>query len=237
MHLVYLDEVKHDGNKEPYHWLCGLAVPQEDIVDIETSLNTISKDFFGSPLLDVSTEFHATHIIQGKGAFKGRAIDERLSVIQKLAKVISDHPNIGRIVVRVDVAGIAPRDCQKLAFMLFVERVNQLMRARSSLGLLIADLDKEYVSANVRNLSSYKAMGTEFRYGQEIKHVVDTVHHTQSHHSRLLQLADLYAYSIALSSKTGLKNIREAYCGYIKELDNFRFPTKYKYWPSGIYRA
>lgn len=236
MYLVYLDEVKFDPKNEPYHWLCGLAIPKDDVLDIENSLNLISNKYFGSPLLDVSTEFHATKIVQGKGPFCGWEIQKRLSLMKRLADVISMHPNLGRIVVRLTPACMKPKDCPEVAFMYMVERVNQFMRAKNSLALLIADLDQQFASANVRNLSKYKNLGTEFAFGQEINHVVDTVHQTCSHHSRLLQLVDIYAYSVALSHKSDLTYLRGAYINHVRDLDNFLFPTKYKFWPQAYTR-
>jgi len=231
MYLVYLDEVKHDSMREPYYWLCGLAVPEEDIAEVETCLGTIAGEYFGSSLIDVSTEFHATSIIQGKCAFKGHNVARRLALIKRLSDVISKHPNLGRIVIRLNPAKMDPKNCQSVAFMFIVERVNQLMCTRKSHALLIADRDEQFVGVNVRNLSQYKATGTNFPYGQQIKNVVDTVHHTCSHHSRLIQLADVYAYSVALCSKTGLTHLRKDFSSYARKLDNFLFPTKYKYWP------
>ena len=236
MYLVYLDEIKNDGVQEPYYWLCGIAISEDDIDGVESSLSTIASDYFGSSLLDVSTEFHATHIIQGKGPYRGRDVTGRFNVIKNLANVISAHPNIGRIEVRINPTRLSSEECQKVAFMYFVERVEQLMCVRKSRALLIADHDAQFVGANVRNLSAYRASGTDFEYGQSIDHIVDTVHHTHSHHSRLLQLADIYAYSMAICQKDNLTHLRKEYADYVRKLDNFFFPSKYKYWPSGIRR-
>lgn len=230
MHLVYVDEVKPDGIIEPYYWLCGLAIPEADIQSIEKSLNAVAVDFFGSKLLDVNTEFHASAIIQGKGPYKGRGVTDRLNLIKRIVEVIPAHPNTGRIEVRLNPKKMSAEDCQSVAFMFLIERVDQLMRARGSLALLIADQDKQFVGVNVRNLSAYKQAGTKFAFGQDIKHVVDTVHHTQSHHSRLLQLADIYAYSVALSDKKIETQPRADYARHVRGLDPF-WPTKYKYWP------
>ena len=55
-------------------------------------------------------------------------------------------------------------------------------------------------SSRTRTLTSsaFKVTRTNFQFGQEITRVVDTVHHTHSHHSRLLQLADIYTYAVCL---------------------------------------
>jgi hypothetical protein len=232
MYLTYVDEIKNDGSQEPYYWLCGLAISEDDIERVEGSLNGIAKAYFVTSLLDVTSEFHATQIIQGKGPFKGRDITGRLDLIKQLASVISRHPDIGRIRIRLNPARMPAGDCQKVAFMFLVERVEQLMCARKSRALLIVDHDAQFVGANVRNLSSYKACGTDFEYGQSITHIVDTVHHIHSHHSRLLQLADIYAYSMSICQQENLKHVRRGYAEYARKLSNFSFPTKWKNWPA-----
>lgn len=231
MHLVYIDEVKYDEVQEPYYWLCALAVSEEDIVSVEDALNRIAADYFGSPALEAHTEFHATDIVQGKRAFKGHDLEKRVILFKRLVDVIDGHPNLGRILVRLDPSRMNRNDHQSIAFMFLVERIEQLMIARASKALLIADHDKQFINTNVRSLSTYKATGTEFQYGHEILSVVDTVHHTQSHHSRLLQLSDVYAYSLSLRAKQPEKYPKNHLVEHVCALSNFVFPSKYKYWP------
>lgn len=231
MHLVYIDEVKCDHAQERYYWLCALAISEADIVSVEDSLNAIAQSYFGTTVLDSRTEFHAVHIAHGKGPFKGHNIAKRVALFKDLARVIDVHPNVGRVVVRLDPSKMTRDDHQAFAFMFLVERVNDLMLARGSMALLIADHDKEFVSTNVRNLSSFKATGTDFQFGREIRNVVDTVHHTHSHHSRLIQLTDLYTYAMSLREKEHSGYPRAQLVEYVNALSNFSFPSKYKYWP------
>ncbi len=233
MYLVYIDEVKYEKKQEPYYWLCGLAIPGESIISVEEALSSIAEDYFGTRLLDPKTEFHASHIVHGKGPFKGHALDQRVGLFQRLADVIDSHEDIERIQVRLDPSRISRSDHDTIAFMYLVERVDMLMRRRNSMALLIADHDKELVNANVRSLSTYKAEGTDFEFGREIKYVVDTVHHTHSHHSRLIQLADLYAYSMSICAKRELSYPRSKLVQYVQGLQNFSFPSTYKHWPPG----
>lgn len=231
MHLIYIDEVKYDPPHQERHWLCGLAIPSDAIKDVEDSLNGIAEDYFGSRVLDVSTEFHAKDIVHGKGPYSGKDMGGRLELLKSLTSVVEQHPQIGRIQICLDPARIKRDDYERIAFMYMVERVDQLMAARKSLGLLIADHDAQFAGANVRSLSSFKAAGTEFQFGQAITHLVDTVHHTHSHHSRLLQLADVYVYSICLARNRPDKFPKKELVEHIHSLDPFYFPDKYKFWP------
>jgi hypothetical protein len=231
MHLVYIDEVKYDPPHQPRHWLCGLAIPADEIKSVEADLDSLADGYFGSRVLDKSTEFHAVDIVHGKGPYSGRDMAARLELLKSLSSIVEKHPQIGRIHVCLDPARMKRDDFEGIAFMFLVERVDQLMSARKSLGLLIADHDAEFASENVRSLSSFKAAGTEFQFGQSITNLVDTVHHTHSHHSRLLQLADLYVYSIALAFNKPDRFPKKEFVEHIRSLDPYLFPDKYKHWP------
>lgn len=233
MYLTYIDEVKYDPPTQPYYWLCGLAIPESSLKSVEAALSGLAESYFGTSILDKKTEFHAQEIIQGKGPYSGHAIGARLDLFKRIADVIDQHADIGRIQIRLNPSRITRDDYERIAFMYMVERLDQLMLARASIALLIADHDREFANANVRSLSAFKAEGTEFEFGQDISCVVDTVHHTQSHHSRLLQLADHYAYAICLSSNKPDKAPRKDAAEYVNALSNFTGPTKYKYWPPG----
>ena len=78
MHLVYVDEVKFHPPEQQRHWLCALAIPSGTIKGVEGALDTIAADYFGSRLLDATTEFHAKDIIHGKGPYNGRDLKGRL---------------------------------------------------------------------------------------------------------------------------------------------------------------
>src|SRR6266566_9237268 len=116
--------------------------------------------------------------------------------------------------------------------MFLVEKVDDYMEEQDSLALLIADEDKEIAGSNVTSLSGYKARGTDYAFGRPITRVVDTIHHTRSHHSRLLQLADTYVYTLALVAGDCSAYPRSAIATHARSKANLLFPTKYKNWPT-----
>jgi hypothetical protein len=231
MHLVYLDEVKHERGREPYYWVCGLAFPEDAILDAEKRLSAIAKDYFGNAMLAKETEFHAVHIVHRKGAFKKHEPDRRLALYASLLDTIDECPGLKRIEVRIEPGRMITRDHAPKAFMFFVEKVNDLMRTLKSVALLIADHDKEMVATNVASLSAWKHRGTSYHFGTEINFVVDTIHHTHSHHSRLIQLADVYTYTRALLPKPELKYLSAKVVEYARSKGNL-YPSKVKHWPT-----
>lgn len=232
MHLTYIDEVKYQEGKEAYYWLCGLAFPENSILGVEERLAKIANSFFGTSILSKDNEFHAAEIVHNKGPYKGRKMADRLELFKSLIDVIDECPELKRIEVRIDPSKMYADSFEEKAFMFFVEKIEELMKTIDSMAMLISDHDKDMVSTNVTNLSSYKSQGTKYQFGIDINHVVDTIHHTHSHHSRLIQLADIYTYSMALYPKDGLTYPRNKILEYAKEKHNFGNPSKYKYWPT-----
>jgi hypothetical protein len=227
-----MDEVKYQVGVEPYYWLCGLALPEEMLQPTEERLIAVAEEYFETPFLTPETELHAKDFFQGKANFKGHDLQRRLALYKQLIDVIDECEGLKRVAVRIDPSKMIANEYTDKAFMFFVERVNGLMCGMKSLAMIIADHDKEMVWKNVSALSNYKRAGTSYQYGTVINRIVDTVHHTHSHHSRLIQLADVYAYSMSLLNKPHDKYPRSVIASYIASKQNFAFPSTYKYWPT-----
>jgi len=232
MHLVYLDEVKCQPPAQRCYWLGALAFPESAIQTIDARLSSVAAEYFGSPVLDSSNEFHAKDIIHGKGPYKGHALEERLALYKQLLDAIDETEGVARIEIRIDPSKMIVSEHTDKAFMFLVEKVDEYMAAQNSLALLIADEDKEIAGTNVTSLSSWKARGTSYAFGRDITRVVDTIHHTRSHHSRLLQLADIYVYTLAMVAGDCSDYPRKQLAAYARTKANLLFPTKYKHWPT-----
>lgn len=195
MHLIYYDEVKyHPPNQESY-WLGGICVPHTSIPEIENQVNEIAYDAFGSRVLEKSTELHGIELCRGTGNFKGRDFDERLDLLTRLLEVI------GRVEVMKIIVEIIPENISyssqpydKIAFMYFVEKAESLLAQHNSLGMMFGDYDEPAIGKSVASLSRYRRGGTNWAQGCDIDHLIDTVHFAKSHHSRLIQLADIFLY-------------------------------------------
>jgi len=231
MHLVYVDEVKYNPPTEQYHRLCALAFPELSLQPVDQALTDLAASYFGASVLSVQTEFHGKDILQGKGPYKGRPLDGRVTLYKSLLDLIALSGEIGRIEVRVEPARMITSTYQDKAFMFLIEKIEEYMRQTESLALVIADEDRELASTNVASLSSYRAQGTQYAFGKTITHVVDTIHHTRSHHSRLLQLADIYVYTLAMAAGNERAYPRGELVAHAQER-GILFPSKYKNWPT-----
>lgn len=232
MHLVYIDEVKYQPPTQRFHWLCALAFPEKSIQSADRALSDLATSYFGTAILGHDREFHAAAIIHGKGPYKGLPMPERISLYKQLLDVIDETEGLGRIEIRIDPSKMVASEFMDKAFMFLVEKVESLMAAEGSIALLIADEDKELAGTNVASLSSYKTRGTKYAFGTAIPRVVDTIHHTRSHHSRLLQLADIYVYTLAMANGDCTSHPRKELVAYARSKEHVLFPTKYKNWPT-----
>lgn len=150
----------------------------------------------------------------------------------RLLDTIDETEGLARIEIRIDPSKMIASEFTDKAFMFLVEKVEELMIVERSLALLIADEDKETSVSNVTSLSNWKAQGTSYVFGRQIERVVDTIHHTKSHHSRPLQLADIYVYTLAMVAGNYVDYPRTKLVEHARKKENLLFPTKYKHWPT-----
>ena len=234
MYLTYFDEVKYQKDVQPYYWLGGIMVKADLVSDLEGQVNCLSKECFGVSRLESGTEFHAKDIFHGKGNFKGRDVHQRLDVLQKLAKIIDRHDEIFKIPVRLEPRLMLASDPEHKAFMFFVERVQMQLHHLKSIGMLIGDHEKSMISASTYNLSRYRENGTDYQFGHTIDRLIDTVHFTHSHHSRMLQLADIYMYAqqICSANNKSASWSRAKFVDFVRKETRLLAPHRYKDWPT-----
>ena len=235
MRFIYFDEVKYCPPKQPKHWIGAISVPQEILPEIEQKTNEIAERFFGSSELKRDHEFHAVDMIHGNSNFKGRKIEERLSAICELIRVVHDE-RIRRISISVIPANMVASQITvpEKAFMFLVEKCDHDLSKTKENGIMIGDLDGPYADLSVSNLSLYRKQGTPYAFGKSIDRIVDSVYFIPSHHTRMLQLADIYTYLLQLLDADPKldtypkKKIRS----FFKEYNIPIWANSYKDWPT-----
>jgi uncharacterized protein DUF3800 len=236
MRIIYFDEVKYHKDNQPYYWIGGIVVTPEAIWRLENSVSELSKACFGISTLSKETEFHAAEIFHRKRNFKKwTEIEKRISVLNKLAEIINVEEELAKIYVRIEPAKmITDNNIEDKAFMFFVEKVEQYLRANKTPGMLIGDKENERVSKQFsETLSQYREYGTSYQFGMELTHLIDTVHFTDSHHSRMLQLADIYVWLLQLCNGSDPEaHPKKLVVEFVKEKTNLLSPNKYKIWPT-----
>lgn len=197
MILFYYDEVKYHPPQQDSFWLGGIGVPSEIISEIEQQVNEVSQDAFGSSLLRKNTEFHGKEICRGNGMFKGVPEDVRLAFLERLLAIVGRN-DIFRIHVEIKPGNISHslKPHEEIAFMYLTEQFNSLLQEQESIGMMFGDYDEPAIGTSVASLSRFRKGGTEWGRAKEIDRIVDTVHFAKSHHSRMIQLADIFLYCL-----------------------------------------
>lgn len=237
MLITYFDEVKTDPVNQHSYWIGGLVMPAESIWRIERRLNDLAKEVFQSSALTVDTEFHAADLFHQKKHFKKWDLSKRLETLCRMIDILNEETGFGKVFVRMNLSNMifesSLENIQSKAFMYFVERVEKYLQAKKSPGLLIGDKDSDSVSSSyAKNLARYRAQGTPYHFGIELKNLIDTVHFTRSHHCRLLQMADLYVWLLQLCSEGDHEKYpRKKIIEYVKTT-NILIPDRYKDWPT-----
>lgn len=235
MRFVFFDEVKFNPPRQMAHRFGAISIPAESIGRIEEEIGAVAEKFFGTAEMRRDTEFHAVDMIQGAAHFKKRDIAERIEALCRLYEIANDE-DIRRIEVSVlPERMVSTSPVADMAFMFLVEKCDHDLRKARSQGILVGDRDNEYADDGVLNLSRYRLKGTPYAFGKEIKNIVGGVHFIHSHHSRLVQLSDAYAYYLQLRDTNAeednypKKKVRQ----FISEKTNLGYASSYKNWPTG----
>lgn len=235
MRFVYFDECKYQPPNQPYYWLGALSIVSNSVAEVERRVNELSREYFGTQQLSRDTEFHAKDLYHRKRHFSDwKDVGKRLECLQRLAAIAGDAELVRRIYVRVDPSKmVRSHGWDKDAFMYLVEKVQIDAASQSTECIMVGDLDGEFSESSVSNLSRFRAGGTDFAFSRKIDKIVDSVYFIPSHHSRLLQLADVYTYCLQLNDGPGDDNYpRKKMKDYIRESTNLLKPSRYKEWPT-----
>ena len=235
MLITYFDEVKYQLGAQPYYWLGGLTASAEDIWELETKVSALAQECFGRATLSRETEFHAADIFHRKSNFRDwNDLNARLEIIKRLIDIVNQQENLKKVFVRLEPARMVASDYAEKAFMFFVERTESLLRSQESPGILIGDRDNQKISKDfAESLSQYRQSGTPYQYGTELRCLIDTVHFTDSHHSRMLQLADLHIWiRQLLSTGDRSKYAVQTLVDYVTANNGIVSFNRYKIWPT-----
>jgi hypothetical protein len=198
MYLCYFDEIKIDPrNSKNNFFIGGICIDSSDAQKIENEINIIALNFFGSSVLRKDTELHGSHIMHGHGACKGRDIEDRITLLKVFVDILS-KPDLKLFSTRIDVTAhrkqyTHPMPEYNFGLMLHVENVNSYLKSIKQIGMLFGDFERDNTENSIVSLSEFKISGTQF-IKHDITQLVDTLYFAHSHHSRFIQLADIFLY-------------------------------------------
>lgn len=234
MKLIFFDEAKNDDAYHHYH-IGAVCIDEAFLGPIEAKVNAVAESAFGTSVLGAETELHAAEIFHRKKNFKEWGdFEKRIDLLVRMARILSEE-DVRLIDVQINCNFLyANQVPEEVAFMFLCERANDLVAAKKSLGMLIGDRESDHLAARLSTtLSGYRARGTDFAFGRDIRNLVDSVHCTHSHLSRFLQLADVYTWILQFRNRNrDSTNPRHlALLNALRQDDIDLSPSKYKEWP------
>jgi hypothetical protein len=202
MHLLYLDESGSVPDKaQQYFVLAGVSVSETRTHWIEQELNKIALNFSPNPY---EIELHGSPMRSGRDGWKRYPLDVRLQAITNslLAGVFNQRPGcvrvFGVVVKKSQLIGVDPVEYafEQLVqmFDLFLGRTNRKLNPnqRQTRGIMI--FDKSTTENRIQALArEFKHSG--HTYGKT-RNYAEVPVFLDSKASRLIQLADLVAFSI-----------------------------------------
>ena len=206
--------------QQPLHLIACIIINEEKLIPIEADLRELGIHHFGREALNTDFEFHGTEIRRGKGYFKKKTVQERITIAKSLTELVKKHDiKIGYSAVD-KIKSYANQHPHRLAFLFLIERVEDFLRSINQTGLLVADQNDEIEQRLIDDLEIYKTNNTGFGYRPtQINQIVDSIHFVQSRNNRLIQLADFVAYSLSKGINVQKKLVKN-YLDYSKNPSN-----------------
>ena len=200
MHLLYLDESGSlsDPNQK-YFILAGLSIYERQGYWLSQELDKIAARF--NPAEPQSIELHGSPMLQGREEWKAFTYNSRLEAMNDaLSMFAKSHPSNRLFAAIVSKSKISPQDPIEYAFEQVCSRFDQyLMRLHhkndTQRGVIICD------RTTVENEKSLQALKMNFReVGHRwgiLRNLSEVPLFIDSRASRLIQLADLIAYTLS----------------------------------------
>ncbi|WP_448222526.1 DUF3800 domain-containing protein [Gordonia iterans] len=200
MLLAFVDESDHGDFR------CFAAVVADEdatkqLTDRLTELMAQASRDYGIPS---STELHAHPMFHGKEAWAAVGQRARANLHEKVIDAILDadvtlllrHVSEQRLRERQDRRGYPDRfPPEQVCFQHILQRVDKIATSRGEYALVIAD-ERGDRERHRERFATYQTVGTPGVYlHTTLPSLLDTVHFAPSHHSRMLQAADMLAFT------------------------------------------
>jgi hypothetical protein len=192
--LTYVDE----SYSKTRYFVVGLAVHHEAIRSLENELNeVVARATRELGLGGGKAELHGHPLFHGKDEWATVMPRQRIAVYNRAFQAIAHHD------VRIFLRGVdskrlrerysRPDDPYDVCLQHILEQVDKYADRTDQAALVIADELHEH-DRRRRNLRDFRKDGTPGYLSSRLPRIVDTIHFAPSHHSRLIQAADLIAY-------------------------------------------
>ncbi|WP_171467693.1 DUF3800 domain-containing protein [Cellulosimicrobium sp. 72-3] len=200
MYLAYIDE--SETRRGVYVFGAVIATAEQSAALTE-SLDDLMWQVWTDHRVSWRTELHSKEICGGKGPWKNVPPGVRAWISEQVIERIAKSGV--RLCARgVDGPALKRRQArehypvnftvEQESFKHLLQRIDAFASANRSHALVIAD-ERDDRESHRANLALHRVTGTPGDYWRtNFNHILDTLHFAPSHHSRMLQAADHFAY-------------------------------------------
>lgn len=180
------------------HYFMGALVASEPQVQTVTEAMDQLMDEFSQafPSLSPGTEFHASEMMNGKGAWKKVSLRAKFSLFRRVFTIIRESG--ARVFVEgIHYAKLAPEANTNLtprerAFSHLFEKINMYGSLDNQISIIADKHHDERTSRS--NFSSYRLTGVYSNRANRLENINPHLSFVDSRESRLLQAADMVTY-------------------------------------------
>jgi len=194
MQFFYIDESEGGGRSEfdDLYIIGAVSLDERQLVAAEAGVRSLDEDVFGTRQANQIREFHGHELYSGKGLFRQIPPADRIKICHRLIDIVEKNDlSIGYVCINKRKS-IANKHPHQLAFLLLLERIEDLMKSISQTALIVADENDKIEQRLVDDLEFYKTQDTSWGWRPtKIEHVVDSIHFVRSKHNRVMQLTDV----------------------------------------------
>jgi hypothetical protein len=194
MLLTYLDE----SYTRDRYYIAALAVHHGSVRSLERAINgVVARAQRTCPEVSGATELHGHPLFHGTADWGRLHPRRRIGIYSQVLQAVADH-DVTIILRGLDLPSqrtryVRPDPPHGVVLQHVLEQVNLYARATDQAALIIADEVQDQTRHRM-NLGAFRRYGTPGYLRSRLPRIVDTIHFAPSHHSRLLQAADLVAF-------------------------------------------
>lgn len=210
MLLAYVDE---SFNKK-YFYMVALIASPEQVRDLSAALDEYARSLSqGHDTLAARQELHGYEIFHGKDEWNGLFPRQRVKVFQEVFKLIAASgvqiAIRGLDIVAQETRYPHPFPPYTVVLTKILEKVHSVAKASDDLALVICD---EYHEDDRHRqlLANYREWLTPTSTPTKLDRIIDTIHFTPSHESRMIQATDMVAFVTLRRSAVSNPDPREA---------------------------
>jgi hypothetical protein len=209
--LCFVDE-SHQGD---FYAFAGVLANEHATKALTDALNRIMLQASVDYGLDPKTEIHAHEMFHGTKEWAGVGARARVNVFEKVVDAVVDAD------VTILLRGIREKRLrarqarehypvqfppEQVCFQHILQRANAVAVRQDTYALIIAD-ERGDRDRHRERFATYQTRGTPGVYMHTtLNNLLDTVHFAPSHHSRMLQVADVLAFTYRRRTVVGIES-------------------------------